>query len=435
MHKSVESKLPKENSEREEGSVKRHLWYPANTLFKQLRDSNDEDQVAEKIINSLGIILDVEKNFVMKNVRFFYKNIFTVKNIGIAKVLVNKTLDELANRQRIVELFRRLNSGGTRLEGFDLMASIMKGFNWEMERFLDDTLRDYRDINFTQDELIKLIFILRDNYKKQIVNIDADDANFAVTNKARINSTLNAMKKYLHAAKLFNYYNNQNRSFIPLYFIAYHIFHKKSVPTEKLENLFHNFDTSNIDFLNIYKWLNFSLLNGVFSRGKGWVPDKTGVRKILETVKKYKDKPFPFEELVSTYKKHPLRCYFSLDDTDLNNLDAYYLFHILYDGSSEIRIQDIDHIHPRSLLQEKYENHQLINTVENYQLLDRETNRGLKNGKPFKEWLANHVADKEFYLSRHYIPKDPQYWEIENYEPFLKERKKLIIAKLKSVAV
>jgi hypothetical protein len=66
----------------------------------------------------------------------------------------------------MVELFRRLNDGGTRLSPFELVASILKGFEWKMEKFLDDTLKDYQDIGLTQDNLIKLIFILMDNHTR-----------------------------------------------------------------------------------------------------------------------------------------------------------------------------------------------------------------------------------------------------------------------------
>jgi hypothetical protein len=80
----------------------------------------------------------------------------TFQTLGVSKVTVNKTLSDLDNRQRIVELFRRLNDGGTRLSSFDLVASILKGFSWEMEGFLRETLEEYQDIGLTQENLIRL---------------------------------------------------------------------------------------------------------------------------------------------------------------------------------------------------------------------------------------------------------------------------------------
>jgi len=112
-----------------------------------------------------------------------------------------------------------------------------------MEKFLDETLKDYQDIGMSQDNLIKLIFLLRDNHTKEMSDIDSNDAKFAVDNKDRICETLRALKKFLIASKLHEYYKSENRSFIPLYFIAYHIFHKQTL-TDNLHKLFDTYDTA-----------------------------------------------------------------------------------------------------------------------------------------------------------------------------------------------
>jgi hypothetical protein len=426
-----ESKLSKECPDRGEGSIQERCWYPVKSLFKQLKDTYDDDQVTDKIIAAKEIKDDRRKTLIRKNVRAFYNNIFTAKNIGFAKILVNKTLDEVSNRQRIVELFRRLNDGGTKLSSFDLVASILKGFEWKMEAFLDETLKDYQDVSMTQDTLIKLIFLLRDNHRKEMTNIEADDANFAVANKDRISAALVALKKFLIASRLFNYYREENRSFIPLYFVAYHLFHKE-IETKAIENYFDTHDTNNIDYKNIYVWIYLSLLNGVFSKGKGWIPYKTGIRKILETIRYSKGKEFPNDKLSQVYQKHPVQFHVTFNEFNINSLDMSFLFYILYDRDRIIRQQDIDHIHPKSLLEGKYE-YQMINRIENYQLLDSGTNRGLKNAKPLKDWILTDVENKEIYLNKHLIPHSEELWETDNYTAFLEERRKLIIDKINSM--
>lgn len=317
------------------------------------------------------------------------------------------------------------------MSSFDLVASILKGFEWKMEAFLDETLKDYQDIGMTQDTLIKMIFLLRDNHGKEMANIAADDANFAVENKERISSTLKALKKFLTISRLENYYKEENRSFIPLYFIAYHLFHKEA-DTKTLENYFDTHDTTNVDYKSIYNWIYLSLLNGVFSRGKGWIPYKTGIRKILETIKKSKNKDFPKDKLFQMYQKHPVQFFDNFDEGNINFLDTSFLFYILYDRDRVIRQQDVDHIHPKSLLEGIYE-YELINQIENYQLLDSGTNRGLKSAKPLKEWVANHVENKQIYLKKHLIPQDEKLWETDSFKAFLDERRKLIIEKVDSI--
>lgn len=422
----------KATSKDDDGNDIKNEWISANDLFNRLKLTNDEDQVAEEIILLRNITDESEKTKITKNIRTFYKNIFSTDTIGISSVAVNKSLDPTFNRQRIVEEFRRLNDGGTRLSGFDLVASILKGFNWEMEKFLDDILKKYKDINITQDFIIKLIFLLQDDYKKEMANIESQDANFAIVNKDRIIICFEVLKKYLQFSKLDNYYKNANRSDIPLYFILYHLFHKKLSNTE-LSSVYDNYEINNSDFRALTKWIYISLLNGVFkSKGVGWIPYKTGIRKILLELKKHKNSIFPTDALFNVYKKHPLRFFFEeVNEFLLNMYDDSFVFYLMYDRELQVRLQDVDHIHPSSLLESAGIDHSQINIITNYQLLDPGTNRYEKNAKPLKEWINNYVDNKSLYLEKHIIPSDENSWEIINYNSFLSIRQKSIYEKLK----
>jgi uncharacterized protein with ParB-like and HNH nuclease domain len=423
------NRLPLQNNEK--NFIQQCFWHPVYYLFNRLKLTNDPFQVSEEVIMDKKVMDTEQQKAIRMNIGYFYLNVFGGKHVGIAKVDINRTLDETSNRQRIVELFRRLNDGGTRLSAYDLVASILKGFEWKMEKFLDDTLKDYQDIGMTQDDLIKLIFILRDNHAKEMSDIEAEDAKFAVDKKDRICEMLKALKKFLIASKLYEYYRSENRSFIPLYFIAYHIFHRET-STDNLHKLFDTYDTGNLDYKKLYKWIYLSLLNGLFGRGKGWIPYKTGIRKLLNVIKVNKNKDFPFEKIIDTYKNHPLVFFDNIDENNLNLLDMPFLFYVLYDREAIIRMQDIDHIQPINKLRNNF-NSQLINRVENYQLLDVGTNRGTKREKSLKEWITTEVENKELYLSRHLIPKDEKFWKLENYESFLKKRRDLILLKIDSV--
>ncbi len=425
-----ESTLPKISKENDDRKIKEHFWHQANTLLNRLKETNDEDQVADEVIRAKNITDKIQQWHIKKNIKAFYKNIITAESLGISKVAINKTHDETENKQRIVELFRRLNDGGTKLSPFDLVASILKGFAWEMEGFLDEILSEYEGIGLTQDNLIKLIFLLQDNHKKEMTSIEAADAEFAIKNKDRIKATLKSLNDFLIHSKLNYYYKDGKQSFIPLFFIAYHLFHKKT-STEKLSKYFDNFDAGNKDFTKMKKWMFLSLLNGVFrSRGAGWIPYKTGIKKLLACIKDYKNKEFPFDELIKVYKKHPLIFSDTFNIETLEKLDKSFIFYILYDCNQTIRKQDIDHIMPRNILENKKIKDQKINSINNFQLLDSSTNRGLKNGKPFKDWLTNHVVDKQLYLERHLIPNNENVWTEDDFENFFLERGNLIIKKI-----
>jgi len=423
------SKLPKLNNDRDKNQLQEHFWYPVSQLYKQLKETHDDDQITDTIIKKENITSNESKETIRKNVNRFYRSLFNFETVGICKVNINRSLDDNFNRQRIVELFRRLNDGGTRLSSFDLVASTLKGFDWKMENFLETTLQDYNDIGLTQEHLIKLLFLLKDNYRKEMSDLESQDASFAIENKERIVSCLKALKIYLKSAKLYNYYVEGNRSFIPLYFIVYHLFHKKSLQNGTIEHYFDNYDTNNKDFSNISKWLYWSLLNQVFSRGRGWIPYKTGVRELLEVLSNSKDQTFPVDQIFNVYYRHPLNFRNVISD-NLTDMDTNFILYILYNREVTTRKQDIDHVHPYNLLSWQGVNDYKINNIANYQLLDYKTNRGLKNGKPLGVWIENHVANVDHYLAQHLIPTDPATWKIENFDSFLEQRNQLIINKI-----
>ena len=422
------SKLPKESKD-DSRTIKAHKWYPVTGLLQKLKLSNSDKTVAKNIVAAEGIIGDDLKDHVLENVGAFYRNVIGNKCLGISEVALDKTADPTANKLRIVELFRRLNDGGTKLSPFDLVASILKGFEWKMEKFLDETLENYTDIGLSQDNLIKLIFLLQDDHKKEMTDITGTDAEFAISNKERITSCLVSLKKFLIAADLHNYYKEGNRSFIPLFFIVYHLFHKK-ISNKQIEDYFNNWDANNREFSRIKDWIYYSLLNGVFrSKGAGWIPYKTGTRKILTEIKSYRDEDFPTDKLFDVYYEHGVKFVKDFDENTLNSLDSQFLFYLMYDMKQTIRTQDIDHIMPKSILETFKYDWAKINSIMNFQLLDYGTNRGEKNANPFKQWV-NTLPNKKHFTDRHLIPHDESKWSEDKFEDFLVERGKLILGKI-----
>lgn len=426
------SKLPKQSKDNTDRAIPDHNWYLVSGLLQRLKDTNDEDQVSDEIIKVQNIAEPKLKTHIQKNVKAFYKNVMNAEAIGISKVVVNKSFDEVANRQRIVELFRRLNDGGTKLSPFDLVASILKGFAWEMEGFLEDTLKSYEEIGLTQDNLIKLIFLLQDNHKKEMASIEGADASFAIDNRDRIKSTLQGLKAFLIESGLYNYYKDGNRSFIPLFFIAYHLFNKP-ISNEEVAKFFKDFDAGNAEFPRMKRWIFHSLLNGVFrSRGAGWIPYNTGIRKLLEEIQKHKKVDFPTDQLFQVYINHPIKFTTTYTSSNLDELDYSFLFYLIYECNQTIRIQDIDHILPKSILETLSIESEKINSIKNYQLLDYGTNRGAKNAKPFKQWINNDVSDKAAFVKRHLIPADETIWTEDKFEDFTTARASLILNKIAS---
>ena len=224
------------------------------------------------------------------------------------------------------------------------------------------------------------------------------------------------------------------RSAIPLYFLAYHIFHS-GYGDDELLHMFDRFDVSDKNFRSMSMWLKMSILNKVFRTGCGWKPDTTGIKKLHEVMCRNKGHDFPAEELFALYRErlHKFINERDITTSNLDDLDQEYVFYLMYNGTtrSSIRFEDKDHIHPRSLLEKKGVNSVKINNIGNLQLIDSASNRGRKNDKPLSEWLEE-VDGKAAYIERHLIPDEPRLWDVKEFYEFLRERQKKIIAKIKS---
>lgn len=428
--------LPKINSERESvGMIRECLWYPVDELFQRLSVNTKARQISKEIIRKYDIEDDKQMDAVETNVLDFSDTVFKDESIGISRVSVNRDKEPKENRQQIVELFRRLNDGGTKLSSYDLVASMFKGFDYKMEQFLDDIVAENSDIGIDQDVLIKLLLILNDKPSKEMSDLTAEDAEFATSNYERIQAVLKALKNFLIASGNDNWFKAaKNRSAIPLYFLAYHIFYSK-IRTDQLADMFGHFDTSDKNYHNMEVWLRLSLLNRVFSRGCGWIPYKTGIRKIHAEMAKNKGKDFPTDSLFRIYRFHPLRFIRTVSKDNLGEFDQEYMFYLIYHGQPAIRSEDIDHIHPHSLLAAVGFDEEKINHIVNYQRLDSGTNRGEKNGKKLSDWINNDIkeANRQGYLERHVIPRDPALWETENFEAFFEKRAEMLAARVNAL--
>ena len=147
-------------------------------------------------------------------------------------------------------------------------------------------------------------------------------------------------------------------------------------------------------------------------------------------MKNYKNKNFPTDKLFEMYNNHPLDFDEEIKKKWLDTYDFDFLMYIVYGKPKSFRKNDIDHIHPKSILYTKNFDNNKINSIRNFQLLDFSTNRS-KNDKELEYWINNHVTNQKDYLHTHLIPKDTKLWKSDNFEDFLEARAKLLVSKLR----
>ncbi|MFI4912929.1 MAG: DUF262 domain-containing protein [Sedimentisphaeraceae bacterium JB056] len=415
-------------------------WYSAAKLYSDFEYYGyDHSSFSDSLINGLNNdeLSDEDCKRIEKVLYKFQVACFTTQIVGMCGVPIDRKDSKTASRLKIVRLFQKLNQGGTILTGLELMRSVFKAYNADNETFLNNVRDEFIDIGFNQDEIIKFVFLLQDNSQKDIVHIDKKDSDFIQHKGDRLRKSLVATREFLKNSKLYEYCINCRPSIIPLTFVAYHLFHS-NVSDENLANYFDNSETRNESFHTLKRWLIVSYLNNVFRRGNGWVPEKTGRNKILNVIKDHKGECFPIEKIFDVYRNHSLHI-FDEDIKDswerLNWYDRRLVIYMIYGRPDNFRQNDIDHIHPKSVLSEKGYDWSIINNLGNYQYLYFSDNRS-KQATEFGDWIENvfgaDIIRRNDYLRIHNIPSDETLWNSDNFEPFLEARRQIIFDKLRS---
>ena len=344
-----------------------------------------------------------------------------------------------------MNIFIRVNSGGTVLSYSDLLLSIATAQwdNLDAREEINDCVDNINAIgsgfNVNKDFVLKSALVLT-GFSDIAFKVD----NFNKENMSKIENNWKTIKKALYQAfqlvSSFGFNRDSlkaNNAVIP---IAYYLM-KIGMPD--------NFDTSTSATTNrekIKKWLIMSLLKRAFS-GQ---PDNV-LRRIRAIIEENGTKEFPIDEIISKLKGTSKTIVFTNDDIE-NLLEHQYgkgetltVLMLLYPSLDFNNKFHIDHMYPKSVFTKKslikkgvaedkvqtYIDH--VNDLSNLQLLAAIPNIEKQN-QDFADWFANTYktdSDKIQYRTIHYIP-DMEY-SYANFELFLSERRKNIKAQLESM--
>jgi uncharacterized protein with ParB-like and HNH nuclease domain len=340
----------------------------------------------------------------------------------------------------ILDIFIRVNSGGTVLSKSDLLFSTIVA-SWEEARSEIESLLKALNakgdgFNFDNDFIMRTCLVLTDC--PVLFNVK----NFKQSNIYKIKNEWTKIKdallKTVDLLAEFGFSKDNlisRNSIIP---ISYHIVKGGNLQKEDKEN--------------IRKYLIASLLKQIFG-GKG--------DQVLEAIRNamrtkmgdnyvLKQKDFSFAVLRNT--KLPAGKSLKFDEEDLEQLFNYekgpYTFMVLSLLYPHLKLGQVkfhqDHIHPYSQFrknnlkklgldeQKQIEWIAKRDTLPNLQLLEGVENT-TKSSKPFKEWVhnQNNVPDINHYRQVHYIPKVD--FDLSHFEEFYEKRKELIKRKFEKI--
>lgn len=409
------------------------------------------DSLGEKWFR-VGRIIDLHINSDYSLDDFIDDNDFTKEEKSILRSLekviftnltINYYEEDDANPDKAVNIFTRINSGGTALTFPMILFSLMVA-NWtkdartEISNLIDNV--GQKGFSISTDYVIKaFLFLYHKSIKSQISSFNKDFCSEIETNWDNIRDSIYSLFELLKSFGLDIYTLTSTNATMP---ILYYIYHK---------GVFKNFKDK-VEYKEdreiIKKWLYKVLLRRAYGKSSDTALAKTRTAFIGEFRKDNKFiedsiSLFPADEII---KKLGVG---AIDDETITQIlsiqkDNQYCFPVLallypaldYKNNNFHK----DHMHPRAKydqlsdsLKEKYP-FAVYNSILNLQMLDANENES-KNQDDLDKWVEKSVSanpdTRTQFLKSHLIPDVDL--TLANFEQFIEERRKLLTGELKKL--
>lgn len=417
-------------------------------LFKKIIDEKNllDPEIAGQVeLHSPSPLTPDESKRILRNVsrarrEFVSDDVITYQELDGIENPDTYTIDD------IVEIFIRANAGGTKLGKSDLLFSLLIA-NWEeadsqMEELLESLNKG--DFDYDRDFVLKSCLVVLNKGARYEVDKfrDGKTKEEIVAEWEKIASAIKAVrdwvvsKAYIRTGKAMPSY----QALIPLIYFRYH-------QPEKFK--------AAEGGAGLRDYFLRTVITGVF----GGSPDNL-IDRIVRCVREESD--FVLAKVFSVIRENGR----SLEITPDVIFKQYYgsrtvhlFFNLWYDfnyaPAAAGNEPQVDHIFPQSLLKGvkdvnpdsgvrnllHYRMEQR-DQIANCMLLTADENGFTnKNATPPALWFApERFTDekgkrdpeaRKKYMALHLIPDVPRLWEIENYDEFIEERKKLIQEKFR----
>lgn len=407
-----------------------HFWFVVGNILNL-----DEPGDVNEFLLENNVLTNHEK----EKSKFASKTLFKLYHVIHENKSINFFLEKDKSLDKVLNIFIRVNSGGTQLRYSDLLLSIAtaqwkeKDAREEITGFVDEINSIGNGFNFNKDFVLKNCLV-SSGFRNIAFKVDNFNRENMLTIEKKWEGITKAIQSAIILVSYFGYYRDtlaSNNAVIP---IATYLYKIGSPDNFSESSKYQN------DRRKIFKWLVMVLLKRTFS-GQ---PDNV-LRPIREVINAA-ESGFPLGGIIEKLKGDSKAISFNKDEID--NLLHYqyaeaYTYSVLafiYPSLDFKNKFHQDHIFPKSLFTENklrkrgingddlefYLNN--FNRLANLQLLEGVSNQE-KSGKEFHIWLREtypNKVERKSYMKRHYIPDVDL--SLANFRRFIKEREKLIVS-------
>ncbi len=345
----------------------------------------------------------------------------SVKNKGFHhEPITGRNLDE------VVEIFNRVNSGGTKLSAGDLALAKISAKRPTAREEMQALLKkwDDKDYRFSLDWLLRGITVVLtgDSRFRSLAPVSSEEFDHGLRRYERhVNDILLQLHAWLgldHARVL--------RSVFSFPLLANYLERNKG------------FRQGEAEVARVLYWYIHTLLWGRYSSST-----ESRLYQDLVILHEAKDWQSQLNALVDALRSDRGTLRLSTEDFhgSWTNNRFYPLLYMLTrvwrarDLCKNIPLSmnlignplELHHIFPKRHLYNMGRNRRDVNTLANFSFLTTESNRSI-GWRPPADYLAECEDKNPGVLASQWIPEDPRLWELENYDEFLSVRRELLTA-------
>lgn len=362
-------------------------------------------------------------------------------NVIHTKLNINFYEEDEQKPDKAVNIFIRINSGGTALSFSDILMSIAIANCKQMDakteiKNLVEHVRS-KEFNISHDFILKsFLYLYHKDVRSLITSFNLGFIELVENNWTRIRDAVSNLFDLLRSFGLTDFTMTSYNAAMPILYYLYHKgiyqdFYKKIGNREDCEI--------------IKKWLFSILLRRAFGASadsvlaqsrRAYTTDITG-SYIKETVTL-----FPATEINSEIRKLSDVGDDFIEDLLYSQKDSRYSFPILAMLYPDLDYRNNnfhqDHLHPASAYndleekdKEKY-GWQVYNSILNLQMLDANENES-KNAKPLEKWVSEQTRNKDMrkFMEDHLIPDTDL--SLSNFSDFIEKRKAMLVQRIRKM--
>lgn len=413
-------------------------WYKVGDILTMTQPGETSQYVLDHIAFA-GAYTKEQTMHANNTLQKLYNVVHTDKTLSYYK-------EKSVELDKVLNIFIRVNSGGTVLTYSDLLLSIASA-QWENHDAREEITEFVEEVNaigggfrINKDFVLKTAMVLTD-----FTDIAFKVDNFNKPNMMKIEANWDnikrAIKQSVNLVSSFGYSGetlSSNNALIP---IAYYLL-TIGMPENFVES-----GTTRDNKAKIKKWLIMALLKKAFS-GQ---PDNV-IRPIRDIIRENGTGDFPISQIIDRFKGTNKSILFTEDDIDEYLLKLKYgksetlsTLMLLYPSLDFSNKFHEDHMYPKSKFRKSYlrkmgvpeekldEYIDTVNDISNLQLLPAQLNEEKLNSD-FDTWFNTEQiteTDKIQYRKIHYLPDMEYTYPV--FLAFVAKRKELLKSKLKDI--